>query len=308
MINVSVADKDIVKYMEWPSTLMKERPTYWQIAKKIGKSPNYVKNVIDEMLHNESLMGMSVFINPTIVGLRAYFLVIMCENSQFLEGDNFRNEIGGVYSIHFSGVRKEIINIEMYKENDEQIREAIDKIKGMIPGCQVLYSTYEIYENASLDQKSLEIIRYLIQRPMDSINKISVSTGIPRNVVKKKIERLTSSDIISMRPNFNAYRYRKLNLAVVSIAYDENMKKEVKSKAMEILGNYIIQERRNINGIYLFLTSFPHLDEGRPVIDRLNQVNGVLGVNLAFPFESNFYIPSIVKERFENAIGKPWEI
>lgn len=303
-----IPDKDVVKYMEWPSTLMSERPTYWQIAKKIGKSPNYVKNMIDEMLQNESLRGMSVFINPTMIGLKAYFVVIMCEDSKPIESEYFRKEIGGIYSIHFSGVRKEIINVEMYKENDDEMRGVMDKITRIVPGSQILYSTYEIYENVTLDQKSLEIIRYLIQRPMDSINKISLSTGIPRNVVKKKIERLTSGDIISIRPNFNAYRYRKLNLAVVSVAYNEDLKRDIKNQVMEILGNYIIQERRNIKGIFVFLASFPHLDDGKPVVERLNQIEGVMGVNLVFPFESNFYIPDILKERFEKATGKPWEV
>ncbi|MGP6239591.1 hypothetical protein ACNF40_04135 [Cuniculiplasma sp. SKW4] len=303
-----IPDKDVVKYMEWPSPLMSERPTYWQIAKKIGKSPNYVKNMIDEMLHNESLRGMSVFINPTMIGLKSYFLVVMCENSQIIESEDFRREIGGIYSIHFSGVRKEIINVEMYKENDDQMREVMDKIVRMVPDCHVLYSTYEIYENVTLDQKTLEIVRYLIQRPMDSINRISLSTGIPRNVVEKKIERMTSGDIINIRPNFNAYRYRKLNLAVISVAYSEDLKKEVKKQIMEILGDYIIQERRNIKGIFVFLTSLPHLDDGKPVLDKLNKIDGAMGVTLVFPFESNFYIPDILKERFEKATGKPWEV
>jgi DNA-binding Lrp family transcriptional regulator len=305
---VSIADKDVIKYMEWPSSLMKERPTYWQIAKKIGKSPNYVKNMIDEMIQNESLLGMSVFINPTIVGLKSYFVVVSSSNSTVFENEKFREEIGGIYSMHFSGMKKEVLNIEMYKENDEQVREAIDKIRKFSPESKILYSTYENYEQVSVDPKSLEIISYLIKSPMESINRISLGTGIPRGVVKKKIEKMTSGDIISIRPNFNAYRYRKLNLAVMSVAYQDDMKRNIRSQVTDILCDYIIQERKNINGILVFLTNFSHLDDAKPSIDKIEKIPGVLGVTFVFPFESNFYVPELLKERFEMATGKPWDL
>ncbi len=303
---MNMPDVDVIKYMEWPGKAINERPTYWQIAKQISRSPNFVRKMVEEMIENNSLRGMSVFINPTMIGLRAYFLVVTCDDSDPLMAEEFRNEVGGVYALHVSGLHREIVNIEMYKENDDDLRRAMQKIEKLLPHCNIMYSTFQKYDNVVVDEKTLEIIGYLISHPMDSVNKISLETGIPRSVVKRKIERIKEQDLINIRPNFNAYKYRKLNLAIIGMAVDDSLVKVVRMKSIDILGDYIIQERKDINGMLLFLTNFSHLDDAKPSIEKLKKLEGVYSVQFVFPFESNFYVPEIVKERISKITGKPF--
>lgn len=213
--------------------------SYREIAKRIGCSAGTVRNRVSKLYASGVLTGSSVYINPTILGLKG--AAYACDVSQRIGKDSVVERLkkdGSILFIH--NFRGSLVGISFvyrdgHAETVERFLEACGAQSGSLsridyPSCRI-----------SIGNQEWQIIESLSSGLFQSYSRLAGELKISVRTLLRRLSKLRTNGAILSAPSLN-YKAIRGGLATdIIVAFTTRESKlELKERIMQLVGEYAV--------------------------------------------------------------------
>jgi len=236
-------DIAILREMSQPQAMLPAKmdlpSSYREIAKRIGSSPGTVRNRVSKLYTSGVLTGSSVYINPTILGLKGAAFAVdvsrhvpkdsalerLKKDGSVLFIHNFRGSLVGISFVYRDYPTE---TVERFLEICEAEGGALSRIE--YPSCKI-----------SMGDQEWQIIEYLSRGLFRSYSQLASELKMSVRTLLRRLSKLRTTGAILSTPalDYKAIRGGLATDIIVTFVTQES-KLELKEKIMQLIGEYAI--------------------------------------------------------------------
>lgn len=291
-------DRDLLmalRLLQWPNGMLGDRPTYWQIAKRIDASPKMVKMKLDGLRKSGILGGINLVPDVSIFGLQRTVLYISAGKDVIENIWNGMSLLDTVMYLHRYGLTGDSLIIEIIHHDEAHLGNQIQLLLKAFGQFTIIGKEQVLnYGRYKPDSKDIDIIRMLIKNPIEKFSVISASIGMRPGAIKNRIDKMAAENAISIEPIFNSYGGVTPLLYIISIYGNDLQRKEAIERCMDILRDNYIAVKNGFQNSSLFLVTVESFQEITEIYGKLKDMVRNIQLNLIHPFESKYCLPRVV--------------
>lgn len=270
------------------------RMSYRNIANRMGLTTKSVKLRVDKMISAKVIKGFVACANPSIVGYKAMYIVILKEAKLSKDLIDKINLVGHIHSRHRvlgGGIG---YGIAVKSGSEDKIELLLQSLQPAIVAVDRFDYSPASYELSSTDYS---IIRELIAHPRMEILEIARTISISPKTIQKRLERLEKSRILefTILPNPSAMKGQIVFFLAVKV------ERGLCNRVLEIIYSELqeyfilpsITSFKDLIGLTLVSEDAYTMESIRT---RIESVKGVLEARIFLAIEVDLYQEWIAKE------------
>ncbi len=205
------------------------RMTYRSISEKVGITANAVKNRIESMIEDGTIVKFNIMPTLAMAGISFHFGIIETDSTEdplmFMEEARMSGIVAHISQLAYGEVGGYAI-VGQYRDHTS-LASALSKIRRINGVRDIEFHNAVTYEGAKtkLTNPQKRILRVIVKDPRMSISDIADETGLSARRVRKEIDSLTESNAFHFGLRWNLSIGLR-NQALVFTHYKNNINVE----------------------------------------------------------------------------------